>query len=118
MLTHKKIEEYSFSIVPTSGDLVASHDALNLPIEEVMKRAATNPEWYNLLVASQLLYKQLTRHYVALEMIINQIHGMPNSDSFVSIFEQLQNSILSVQVLAREGVDNVKVGVDSAQRLL
>jgi hypothetical protein len=76
----------------------------------VLSPGACDSRVYNLLAAASLMYQLHTEHFQCLETFLRIAEATPNANSmskFIAALTEMQNGILNVQFIAREGLDKI-----------
>jgi hypothetical protein len=76
-------------------------------VKLVFEKAKVSAEHFNLLRSSPLLYQQLTYQYTVLQVLLEQLDGLPNTESLQRSLTDAQNAIMLTQRAALEGIEKV-----------
>ena len=120
-MEHSVIESLLFWQDPESGNVVASDKAAPLAGGAVVfgPLLPVAPPFFNLLVASPMLYQQLSLQYNGLQSLLDLIDALPQTAELSKLHEmltQLQNGCLLAQLVAQKGIEEVSKTLDGGSK--
>lgn len=120
-MEHAQIESLLFWNDPETGNVIASNKAAPLAGGNVVfgPSIAVQPAFFNLLVASPMLYQQLSLQYAGLQSLLDLIDALPQTNELAQLstmLTELQNGCLLVHRVAQVGIEEVAKSLDNSSK--
>lgn len=114
-MNHQDLAKY-WLIRDDEGNVLSVNTEEAEPAKIVFTEGSVAPEWFNVMLASAVMYQQLTLQYKALQALIELGETAGVNEGLLSHFTNMQNGILLAQLVAIEGVEKVSASIDAQNK--